>query len=155
MDVTCLRRSPYFRPSKYRRVEEPKESLPLTGTRSVKSELQLFSDEDSGLHAAPEPSHHEALIVTSSGRYEVVFLKTPDIENDELLIQVHTAGINPIDWKSVEYNFCLPEFPWVTGREAAGIVKKVGRCVTNFKAGDRVWTSKFCLFSIQRSKKHR
>ncbi|KAB5549630.1 hypothetical protein GE09DRAFT_1223451 [Coniochaeta sp. 2T2.1] len=32
----------------------------------------------------------------------------------------HTS-LNHIDWKSVEYNFCLPELPWVTGREMAGV----------------------------------
>ena len=43
---------------------------------------------------------------------------------------------------SVEYGFCLPEYPWITGREMAGIVEKVGDDVRDLKVGDKVWTSK-------------
>jgi hypothetical protein len=26
--------------------------------------------------------------------------------------------LNPIDWKSVDWNFCLPAFPWVCYEES-------------------------------------
>ena len=66
----------------------------------------------------------------------------PSLESDdEIIISTRAVGLNPIDWKSVDYNFCLPAFPWVTGREMAGIVEAVGSNVKDFKAGDRVWTS--------------
>ncbi|PVH99766.1 GroES-like protein, partial [Periconia macrospinosa] len=68
----------------------------------------------------------------------------PEIQNgDEILIKNCAVGLNPIDWKSVDWNFCLPEFPWVTGREMAGVVAQVGENVTEFKQGDRVWTSTY------------
>jgi len=41
----------------------------------------------------------------------------------------------------VDYNFCMPSFPWINGRELAGVVEKVGADVTGFKVGDRVWAS--------------
>ncbi|KAK2755567.1 hypothetical protein FQN54_006507 [Arachnomyces sp. PD_36] len=63
--------------------------------------------------------------------------------DDEVMIRNCAVGLNPIDWKSVDYNFCIPEFPWVTGREMAGVVEKVGAAVTNLKPGDRVWTSTY------------
>jgi NADPH:quinone reductase-like Zn-dependent oxidoreductase len=66
----------------------------------------------------------------------------PSLESDdEIVISTRAVGLNPIDWKSVDYNFCLPAFPWVTGREMAGIVEAVGSNVRDFKVGDRVWTS--------------
>jgi NADPH:quinone reductase-like Zn-dependent oxidoreductase len=69
----------------------------------------------------------------------------PSLEtDDEIIISTRAVGLNPIDWKSVDYNFCLPAFPWVTGREMAGIVEAVGANVHDFKVGDRVWTSE-CL----------
>jgi hypothetical protein len=94
-------------------------------------------------------THHAALVVTSKGRYEVVHLPSLGVEDeDDVLIEVHAAGLNPIDWKSVDHNFCLPEFPWVTGREASGVVKAVGGGVTDVAVGNRVWTSK-CLRSVR------
>jgi NADPH:quinone reductase-like Zn-dependent oxidoreductase len=59
------------------------------------------------------------------------------------MIKPHAVGLNPIDWKSVSYNFCLPSFPWITGREAAGTVVNVHPSVTHIKEGDRVWTSTY------------
>ncbi|TVY90942.1 G patch domain-containing protein, partial [Lachnellula willkommii] len=61
----------------------------------------------------------------------------------EVVISNRATGLNPIDYKSVDYNFCLPEFPWVTGREMAGVVEMVGAGVRDVKVGDHVWTSTY------------
>ncbi|MCO5565733.1 hypothetical protein L7F22_019407 [Adiantum nelumboides] len=60
--------------------------------------------------------------------------------DDEILIQHKSVGLNPVDYKSVLYNFGIPQSPWVLGRDVCGIVKEVGKNVTNLKAGQRVWT---------------
>lgn len=60
-----------------------------------------------------------------------------------MLIRTCAVGLNPIDWKSVDWNFCLPEYPWVTGREMSGIVEQVGKNVRGLTVGTRVWTSKY------------
>ncbi|KAF2104057.1 GroES-like protein [Rhizodiscina lignyota] len=93
----------------------------------------------------PTPSTQSALIVARKGEYEVVndFPLTPLQHEDEIMIRGHTVGLNPIDWKSVAFNFCLPDFPWVTGREMAGVVEKVGKNVSHVRPGDRVWTSTY------------
>ena len=84
-----------------------------------------------------------ALIVTPERTYKLVddFPVPQDLAPGEIMIRNYATGLNHIDWKSVEYNFCLPELPWVTGREMAGLVEAVGSAVTNFQKGDRVWTS--------------
>ena len=86
----------------------------------------------------------EALEVVSKGTYRLNKTRPyPELINDdEIVIRNKAVGLNPIDWKSVDYNFCLPAYPWVTGRECSGIVEKIGPSVTRFKVGDRVWTSK-------------
>jgi NADPH:quinone reductase-like Zn-dependent oxidoreductase len=48
-------------------------------------------------------------------------------------------GLNPIDWKSVDYGFGIHHLPWINGRESSGIVELVGPGVTRFKPGDRVF----------------
>jgi hypothetical protein len=92
---------------------------------------------------------NRALIVASKGTYAFADLPFPErIGDGEVVIENRATGLNPIDYKSVDYNFCLPEFPWVTGREMAGVVVKVGGGVVGVKKGDEVWTSMFCPLLI-------
>ena len=72
--------------------------------------------------------------------------------DDDIIISTRAVGLNPIDWKSVEYNFCLPAFPWVTGREMAGTVEVVGPNVKEFQVGDRVWTSMISKMRLSHEK---
>ncbi|KAK5124171.1 hypothetical protein LTR85_001874 [Meristemomyces frigidus] len=119
----------------------PYVDLPAKSIVSIESEEILPTPP-----AEPEIPHvQRALIVASKRKYELVnAFRTPQIEGPgEVMIRNHAVALNPIDWKSVDYNFCLPEFPWVTGRESAGVVVKVGADVKGVKEGDRVWTSTY------------
>lgn len=71
----------------------------------------------------------------------VVELPEPECGDDEVLVRVHYAGINPVDWKIGEGRFgeqLKVEFPLVVGREIAGHVVASGRYVSEFEIGDRV-----------------
>ncbi|MBM6613699.1 NADP-dependent oxidoreductase [Desemzia sp. RIT804] len=66
----------------------------------------------------------------------------PEIKDDQVLIELKATSINPIDWKMREgyLKEKLPyEFPIILGWDAAGIVKKVGKDVTNFQLGEKVF----------------
>lgn len=93
-----------------------------------------------------EPAHRYNRALAVVGKKEYAVLETypyPILHHErEVVISTRAVGLNPIDWKSVDYNFCLPKLPWVTGREMAGVVEQVGRGVSKFKVGQRVWTSK-------------
>lgn len=70
-------------------------------------------------------------------------LADPEIGPDEVLIGIRAASINPIDWKmrSGETRAILKQsFPLILGNDGAGVVEAVGRSVTTFKRGDRVYT---------------
>lgn len=84
-----------------------------------------------------------ALTVAKDRTYQVVkdFPAPQALAAHEVLIRTHAVGLNHIDWKSVDFNYCLPDFPWVTGREMAGIVERVGQGVKEVRVGERVWTS--------------
>jgi NADPH:quinone reductase-like Zn-dependent oxidoreductase len=60
----------------------------------------------------------------------------------EVLVRVHAAGINPVDWKmrsgAAKERFPL-EFPAILGRDLAGIVVSFGEGVSSFQPGDRVF----------------
>ncbi|MCF0049161.1 NADP-dependent oxidoreductase [Dyadobacter sp. LJ53] len=67
---------------------------------------------------------------------------TPDIKDDEVLVEVHASGLNLLDSKirSGEFKLLLPyKFPLILGHDAAGIITRVGKNVRNFKVGDQVY----------------
>ncbi|KAJ8114822.1 hypothetical protein OPT61_g3384 [Boeremia exigua] len=64
----------------------------------------------------------------------------PEIQDDtELLVKVTAAGLNPIDWKSPDFNFGVPVFPFISGRELSGVVVKAPKTPNSrIRAGDIV-----------------
>ncbi len=71
----------------------------------------------------------------------VASLPAPDLEDGHLLINVHCAGVNPIDWKArrgVYTKIFEHQFPIVAGFDYSGAVQAVGKGVSGFASGDRV-----------------
>ncbi len=67
---------------------------------------------------------------------------------DELLVQVHAAGLNPIDTMIPKGTFKpILQFrlPATLGSDLAGVVVEVGSRVTRFQPGDEVFASLFDL----------
>lgn len=59
--------------------------------------------------------------------------------NTEVLVKVYAAAINPVDMFIRQGAFMsLPPLPLVLGKEAAGVVVRIGKDVKNVKEGDRV-----------------
>jgi NADPH:quinone reductase-like Zn-dependent oxidoreductase len=68
-------------------------------------------------------------------------LPTPTIGAGEMLVRVHAAGVNPIDWKIRDGFKAIEDirFPLILGQDAAGVVVQVGPQVTRFAVGDEVY----------------
>ncbi|MBI3096566.1 MAG: NADP-dependent oxidoreductase [Rhodocyclales bacterium] len=67
----------------------------------------------------------------------------PELRDDEVLVKVHAAGVNPLDSKirSGEFKLVLPyRLPLILGHDAAGVVVRVGPRVRQFKPGDEVYS---------------
>ncbi|HUA81891.1 MAG TPA: NADP-dependent oxidoreductase [Dyella sp.] len=67
----------------------------------------------------------------------------PEVRDDDVLIEVHAAGVNLLDSKikSGEFKLILPyRMPLVLGHDVAGIVIQVGSRVRQFKVGDEVYS---------------
>jgi NADPH:quinone reductase-like Zn-dependent oxidoreductase len=72
----------------------------------------------------------------------------PNIRPDEILVQVHAVGLNPIDYMIPKGTFkpiLKFKLPAVMGSDLAGVVVEVGSRVTRFKTGDAVYASIFDL----------
>jgi NADPH:quinone reductase-like Zn-dependent oxidoreductase len=66
----------------------------------------------------------------------------PVVREDDVLVQVHAAGVNVLDSKlrSGEFKLILPyRVPFVLGHDVAGVVVRVGSRVKTFKPGDEVY----------------
>ncbi len=72
----------------------------------------------------------------------------PTLKPDEMLVQVHAAGLNPIDTMIPKGTFKLFlrfQLPATLGSDLAGVVVEVGSGVSRFKPGDAVFASIFGL----------
>jgi alcohol dehydrogenase len=66
----------------------------------------------------------------------------PELRDDEVLVEVHAAGVNQLDFKlrDGEFKLILPyRLPLVLGHDVAGVVVKAGPRVRKFKLGDEVY----------------
>ncbi|KIQ31992.1 NADPH:quinone oxidoreductase [Variovorax paradoxus] len=66
----------------------------------------------------------------------------PGLRDDEVLVEVHAAGVNLLDAKirNGEFKLILPyRLPLVLGHDVAGVVVKTGPQVRQFKVGDEVY----------------
>ena len=64
------------------------------------------------------------------------------IADDQILVRIRDAGVNPIDWKIRQgyLKQVMPaQFPMTIGQDFAGEVVELGKAVTRFAPGDRVF----------------
>ncbi len=89
----------------------------------------------------------KAFIVKKYSKIEKLQLTNwaePTVKENEVLIQVHAAGVNVIDLmlKNGDFKLFLPiKPPFIIGRDVAGIVTQTGSKVCRFKVGDEVYAS--------------
>ncbi|NIK77653.1 alcohol dehydrogenase [Paenibacillus castaneae] len=87
----------------------------------------------------------KAMIIEKYGK-DVPLLMTerpmPDIGEHDVLVEIHAASLNPIDFKVKEgkVKFLLKyDMPLILGNDFSGVVVKVGDRVNEFKPGDEVY----------------
>lgn len=87
----------------------------------------------------------KAFIIDRYGKKEVGRIaeaREPELQDDDVLVQVHAAGVNMLDVKirSGAFKLVLPyRMPLVLGHDVAGTVVRVGPGVRKFKPGDEVY----------------
>jgi NADPH:quinone reductase-like Zn-dependent oxidoreductase len=116
--------------------------------------LGLYVSHDSGCGAAPavpgDAQRMQAIVYRCYGPPDVLKLEEvakPIPADDELLVKVHAASVNPLDWHymrgtpyvvRMQAGIGAPDSPWL-GVDFAGTVEAVGKNVTQFKPGDEVF----------------
>ncbi len=95
----------------------------------------------------------KAIILSSYGpadRLELKEVETPVPKENQVLVKVHAASVNPMDWhimrgdpyfmRLIGFGVFKPKHQ-VLGADFAGTVEAVGSSVTQFKVGDEVFGS--------------
>ena len=86
----------------------------------------------------------KAVIINEYGNEDVVNyvdVERPAPNKDEVLVKVHFAGVNPVDWKirgGLGERLGL-KLPIMLGGEIAGTIEQTGDEVRDFKEGDAVY----------------
>jgi NADPH:quinone reductase-like Zn-dependent oxidoreductase len=77
-----------------------------------------------------------------AGQASIADMPVPVAGNDDVLIAVKAAGLNPVDFKIRQGKLkaiMRLKLPVILGNECAGVVSAAGKNVSRFKAGDRVF----------------
>ena len=83
----------------------------------------------------------KALLLKDKGQWNkmtVEEIDTPSPGKGEVLVKIHAAGLNPVDYKTATHGNPNWEYPHILGLDGAGIIEDVGEDVSIWKPGDRV-----------------
>lgn len=95
--------------------------------------------------ASTIPTEMKAWVYEEYGGVDVLKfdsqIKVPELKDDQVLIKVVAAAINPVDFKRRLGKFKATDspLPTVPGYDVAGVVVNVGSQVKEFKVGDEVY----------------
>ena len=79
----------------------------------------------------------------TKGGLQLAAIPAPKVGENEVLVEVHAAGLNVLDSKikTGEFKLILPyKLPLILGHDVAGIITQVGENVTKFKVGDEIYS---------------
>ncbi|HWY41810.1 MAG TPA: NADP-dependent oxidoreductase, partial [Chthoniobacterales bacterium] len=102
--------------------------------------------------AQTNPAMMKAVVVNGFGGPEVLKYQEvpkPEPKNDEILVRVMAAAVNPVDTYVRQGKFFKnrdSQGPVILGYDVAGTVEKTGADAKKFKAGDAV----YCYLSVMR-----
>ncbi len=92
-----------------------------------------------GLNLAPSVSMKTAQIQNygPSDQIQINDIPVPVLKPDEVMVKIHEAGVNPVDWKIREGVFSK-RLPFVLGQDFAGEITEIGKKIESFQVGARV-----------------
>ncbi|KAF2626027.1 GroES-like protein [Macroventuria anomochaeta] len=89
------------------------------------------------------PSKHRAAYVHAKGEAPKISDRTlGELKPGEIAIKIAATAINPVDWKIRDYGlFLVPnwQYPAILGSDGSGTVAAVGKGVSDYSVGDRVF----------------
>ncbi|KAJ3043488.1 hypothetical protein HDV00_004877 [Rhizophlyctis rosea] len=90
-----------------------------------------------------QQSQHRAAVLVKRGAYTVQNRPTPIPSTKEVLLRVHFAAMNPIDYITRDRGWFVDKYPAIGGSDCAGVIEAIGSGVDTsvLKVGSRVLAS--------------
>ena len=81
-----------------------------------------------------------ARLIKTDAKYDlsVTDVDAPSLEAGKVLVEVHKAGVNPLDWK-IKEGAMSPRDPVTLGEDFEGVVRDVGAGVSGLEPGDEIY----------------
>lgn len=112
----------------------------ITNSQTAPTSMQASKSSSSSI-----PSEMNAWVYGEYGGVDVLKfdskVSVPEVKEDQVLIKVAAAALNPVDFKRRQGKFKATDspLPTVPGYDVAGVVVKVGSQVKGLKEGDEVY----------------
>ncbi|KAL2266816.1 hypothetical protein VTJ83DRAFT_6168 [Remersonia thermophila] len=135
MGTSVFHRVSFHRLYKSRSTSKPNDTKP------AEARVVTMDQQQQPLQPTPVPDKQTVLLLHAARQpYELADdYPVPALQDDsEALVRTQAIGLNPIDWKSPDFNFAIPQLPYISGRELAGEVVVSPRGSSRLKVGDKV-----------------
>ncbi|KAJ8622973.1 hypothetical protein MRB53_031502 [Persea americana] len=126
----------------WRRKTQPRFPLPFL---RISANSQSAPSSAATAISSSIPSAMKGWVYGDYGSVEVLKLEenvsVPEVKEDQVLVKVAAAALNPVDFKRRQGKFKATDspLPTVPGYDVAGVVVKVGSQVKSLKEGDEVY----------------
>lgn len=111
----------------------------------MKAKITFLSALVISVAALAQSAMMKAIVAHEYGGPEVLKYEDaqrPELKDDQLLVRVIAAGVNPVDGMIVSGMFSKDKklaAPMIPGGDIAGIVEKTGGKITKFRSGDAIF----------------
>jgi NADPH:quinone reductase-like Zn-dependent oxidoreductase len=65
-------------------------------------------------------------------------VERPEPRANEIMVRVHAAGVNPVDWK-IRQGLLQAPLPMIMGIDFSGVVESLGNGISEYRVGDAVF----------------
>jgi len=79
-----------------------------------------------------------AVMFHETTKAHLSYMLVPRPKDNQVLLEVIAACINPVDWKILYYNWTGLTLPSALGVDVGGVIRAVGKNVKEFKVGEHV-----------------
>ena len=107
--------------------------------------------------SSPTDKHHAAVLSRKGKELTIIERETPTPGPNEVVIQVNSIALNPVDHIQQSMGFRVPSYPYILGFDVSGTISSIGSAVATLKVGDRVaalatsWFDKLPQFGAYQS----
>ena len=88
--------------------------------------------------SSPTKTQKALVLPAKAADFVIRTVPVPRPSPGQVLVKIHAAALNPLDWKMQRDGLFITKYPIILGSDLAGTVEELGEGVENLSLGDRV-----------------